>query len=162
MTHLESLTAEYLWWRGFLLRTNIWVGKLSAGGWEGELDIVGYHPKERRVVHYETSLDALSWPRREKKYAKKFDTGRRHIFKVVFPWLKDSGLPVESVAVLPNRPKDGRTEIGGGRLVTVDELVRDIRHHVSIHPVFGEAIPESYPLLRTIQMTEAGYKKRMK
>lgn len=161
MTHLESLTAEYLSWCGFLLRTNVWVGKLSGGGWEGELDIVGYHPKKRRVVHYETSLDALSWSRREKKYAKKFETGRKHIFETVFPWLKDSGLQVESVAVLPNRPRDGRTEIGGGRLVPVDELLLEIRRSVSRHPVFGEAVPETYPLLRTIQMTEAGYKKRL-
>lgn len=124
MTHLESLTAEYLSYLGFLLRTNIWVGKLSGGGWEGELDIVGFHPKDERVVHYETSLDAWSWARREEKYAKKFETGRKYIFEEVFPTLKESGLAVESVAVLPGRPRDGRTTIGGGRILSVDERTR--------------------------------------
>lgn len=161
MTHLESLTAEYLSYLGFLLRTNIWVGKLPKGGWEGELDIVGFHPKDERVVHYETSLDAWSWERRREKYTKKFETGRKYIFEEVFPSLNGSGIEIESVAVLPSRPRDGATTIGGGRLLSVDELVLDIRRCVSQHPVFGEAIPESYPLLRTIQMAEAGYKKRL-
>jgi hypothetical protein len=61
MSHLETLVAEYLEWQGYLIRRNTKVGRLKHGGWEMELDIVGYHPKSLELVHYEPSIDALSW-----------------------------------------------------------------------------------------------------
>jgi hypothetical protein len=65
MSHLESLVAEYLEWQGYLIRRNTKVGRLAHGGWEMELDIVGYHPQTQKLVHYEPSIDALSWDKRE-------------------------------------------------------------------------------------------------
>lgn len=70
MSHLESLVAEYLEWQGYLVRRNTKVGRLAHGGWEMELDIVGYHPKTQKLVHYEPSIDALSWDKREARYVK--------------------------------------------------------------------------------------------
>lgn len=80
MPHLESLIAEYLAWRGFIVVRNKKVGRLPHGGWEGELDIVGFHTEIEALVHYEPSLDAYSWPRREALYEKKFQAGRKYIF----------------------------------------------------------------------------------
>ncbi len=84
MSHLESLIAEYLDWQGFIVKTNIKVGRLKHGGWEMELDILGYHPRSGALVHYEPSIDALSWEKREARYKKKFAAGRNYIFSDVF------------------------------------------------------------------------------
>src|SRR5437764_13234533 len=59
MSHLEDLLCEYYDWQGYIVRRNVKVGRLSHGGWEGELDIVAYHPKTRDLVHLEPSIDAL-------------------------------------------------------------------------------------------------------
>ena len=76
MSHLESLISEYLQWQGFLVQTNIKVGRLGHGGWEMELDVVGFHPQLGTLVHYEPSLDAFSWEKRETRYRKKFEAGK--------------------------------------------------------------------------------------
>jgi hypothetical protein len=52
-----------------------------------ELDILGYHPSSGALVHYEPSVDALSWEKREARYTKKFEAGRKYIFFEIFPWL---------------------------------------------------------------------------
>jgi len=61
MSHLESLIAEYLEWQGYLVRRNTKVGRLGHGGGEMELDVVGFHPKDKHLIHYEPWIDALSW-----------------------------------------------------------------------------------------------------
>ncbi len=65
MSHLEAILFEWYDWRGYVVKRNVKVGKLSHGGWEGELDIVAYHPTTRELVHVEPSIDALSWAKRE-------------------------------------------------------------------------------------------------
>ena len=44
MNHLETLTAEWLAYKGYFVRTGVKVGKREKGGWDGELDVVGFHP----------------------------------------------------------------------------------------------------------------------
>ena len=160
MSHLELLIAEYLEWDGFIVRKNIKVGRLDHGGWAGELDIVGFHPQTNRLVHYEPSLDALSWSKRESKFDKKFKAGRKYIFKDIFPWLSKAHLKLEQFVVLPNHPM-GRDTLSGGVLISVDELMAEIRAKVAeCGPMVTNAIPENFSLLRTIQMSEFGYHKR--
>src|SRR5713101_5580816 len=65
---LEQLVAEWYEYRGFFVRRNIHVGKRTAGGHEGELDVVAFHPVEKRLVQIETSMDAGSWADREKAF----------------------------------------------------------------------------------------------
>jgi hypothetical protein len=72
MSHLESLIAEYLEWQGYLIRRNMKVGRRAKGGWEMELDVVGYHPQLNKIIHYEPSIHALRWAEREARYVKKF------------------------------------------------------------------------------------------
>lgn len=158
MVHLETLIAEYLEWQGYLIKKNTKVGRLAHGGWEMELDVIGYHPQEGHLVHYEPSIDALSWAKREARYQKKFRAAKDYLFKVIFPWLpKDT--PIDQVAVFISHPK-GRDTIAGGRILSVDELMAEIRREVvGCGPMYRNAISENYPLLRTLQMTHCGYHK---
>jgi hypothetical protein len=156
MSHLESLIAEYFDWQGYIVRRNIKVGRLGHGGWEMELDIVGYDPTSNTVVHYEPSIDALNWGKREARYLKKFEAGRKYTFTEVFSWLPPE-TPLKQVAVFISRPRE-KNEIAGGILISIDELMSEIRAKVVERgPMCRNAIPEQYPLLRTLQMTHSGY-----
>ena len=121
-----------------------------------ELDVVGFNPQSAKLVHYEPSIDASSWEKREIRYKKKFDAGRKYIFTELFSWLpKDTKL--DQVAVFTTHPY-GRDTIAGGRLISVDELVAEIKSKiVACGPMIRNAIPEQFPLLRTIQMALCGY-----
>ncbi len=158
MSHLESLIAEYLEWEGFLIKQNTKVGRLAHGGWAMELDVVGFHPQTRALVHYEPSMDSNSWEKREKRYQKKFRLGREFILKELFSWLP-SDTDIEQIAVFASHP-DGRDNIAGGRIISIDELMAEIKSKVmECGPLRRNAIPEQYPLLRTIQMSHVGYSK---
>jgi len=77
--YLETLIAEWLEYRGMFVRTNVLVGRRAKGGYEAELDVVALDVERKRIVHYEPSMDALSWDKREARYRKKFDAGKKHI-----------------------------------------------------------------------------------
>lgn len=159
MSHLEDLICQYYEWRGYIIRRNVKVQRLKHGGWEGELDVVAYHPKTHDLVHLEPSLDAHSWTTRERRFAKKFDAGRKYIFRDVFPWLDDK-TPLRQVAVLISSGP-GHTRLAGGEVRTIDSLVQEIRKAVAAEgKMSSRAIPEQYPLLRTIQLVESGYYRR--
>ena len=55
---LEQLVAEWLEYGGYFVRRNVKVGPRTKGGYDGELDIVGFHSGEKRLVHYEPSMDS--------------------------------------------------------------------------------------------------------
>lgn len=161
MSHLESLIAEYLEWDGFLVKRNTKVGRRALGGWEMELDVVGFNPQTEALVHYEPSLDANSWKKREERYKKKFGLGRKYIFKELFPWLP-SGTRLEQIAVFPSHPRT-RDVIAGGRVISIDELIDEIKSKVlKWGPLRSNAIPEQFPLLRTIQISHVGYNRLIK
>ena len=79
MNHLEQLTAEWFEYCGFFVRRSVRVGKLKRGGFAGEVDVVAYHPIQRRIIHVETSMDAMRWVDRKRRYAKKFQIGKRYV-----------------------------------------------------------------------------------
>jgi hypothetical protein len=156
MSHLEQLIVEYLDWQGYLVRRNVKVGRLKHGGWEMELDVLAYNPKTQDLVHYEPSLDAHTWETRELRFAKKFAAAKKYVFSEVFGWLPPH-TPVRHIAVLPSHPK-GRDQLGEASLVSIDELVAEVRTQIAkCGPARSAAISEIYPLLRTIQLTINGY-----
>ena len=159
MSHLEDLLCEYYEWQGYIVRRNVKVGRLAHGGWEGELDIVAYHPKTRDLVHLEPSIDSLPWSERQGRFARKFKVGTKYI-REVLPWL-DSRAALRQMAVLVSRG-NGRDQIGGGEVRTIDEFVKEIRGRVLEQGKMAKAaIPEQFTLLRTIQLVESGYYKRL-
>jgi len=160
MSHLEDIIAEYYDWKGYLVKRNIKVGKLSHGGWEMELDVVAFDPHTEHLIHLEPSIDAHSWATREQRFTKKFTAARKYIFSEVFTWL-DSGMEIEQVAVLISHPK-GRDILAGGKIVSIDELMAEIRQRVvECGIVAKNAIPEQYPHLRTLQLSHNGYYKKL-
>lgn len=150
--HLEQLVAEWLEHKGYFVRRNIKVGRLSHGGFEGELDIVAYHPVENLLLHVEPSIDAHTWAKREVRFRKKFDAGRKYIIADIMPWLPHNKT-FEQWAVVwgsdVNHP-----EIGGGKVVPIWKLYRLIAKDIAaLGKAAGNAIPETFPLLRTMQYT---------
>ncbi len=146
--HLEQLVGEFYEYRGYFVRKNVLVGKREKGGYECELDVVAFHPGKRQLVHLEPSLDADSWKVREERFLKKFTAGRKYI-----PSLFDGfDLPdsLDQIAVFLFGGRNHHT-IGGGRIILIDELMEEILLEIKDKPLVSQAIPEHFPLLRTLQ-----------
>jgi hypothetical protein len=131
------------------VRRNIFVGKRAKGGYECELDIVAFHPQNKHLVHIEPSLDADSWSIRETCYKKIFEAGRKYI-PGLFKGL-DIPADIEQYAVLVFASGVNHTTIGGGRVVIVDTLLRDIFHELRDKHLASNAIPEHLIILRSFQ-----------
>jgi hypothetical protein len=90
------------------------------------------------------------------RFRKKFEAGKKYILKDIFRWL-ESDTEIEQIAILISHPKD-RKKIGGGKIISIDEFARDIQVRIKECGIMGKnAIPEQYPLLRTIQLIINGY-----
>lgn len=152
MNHLESLTAEWLGYSGYFVRTAVKVGRRAKGGWDGELDVVAFHPARQHFLHVECSVDAFTWAKRETRFKRKFAMGRRHareLFEgMVLPDALDQVL-VHGYASAPDRHR----EVGGARLVTSQELTAEIMSCIPAS-AWKAAVPEGYPLLRTLQFAK--------
>lgn len=154
MNHLEQTLSEWLEWKGYFLRRNVKVGKLSHGGHSGELDIVAFHPKTAHLLHIECSIDSNTWKTREDKFQRKFKTGRERIVPEVFTWL-DKDTTVEQWAVLW-ASNHSRKEIGGALIIPVwdifEKIIDELREYDIAHRQ-NTMIPEQFPILRTMQLT---------
>lgn len=147
--HLESLVAEWYEFNGFFVRRNVQVGRRKAGGYECELDVVGFHPKLHKLVQIEPSLDADSWAVREKRYLKKFEAGQKYI-RSLFEGIE---LPasIDQVAIFVFSGRDTRRQIAGGTILSFDRFMNDIYEFVRKRPLNNAMIPELFPLLRSLQ-----------
>ena len=153
--HLESLVAEWYELRGYFVRRNVQVGKLSKGGYKCELDVVGFHPEQRSLVQIEPSLDAGSWPEREKRYKKKFDAGRKYI-----PGLfQGMAIPEDIDQIALFVYGGGKSRLAGGRVVFIRDFMEEIRADIRLRKVASAVIPEGLPLLRTLQFAAEFWEK---
>jgi hypothetical protein len=59
LNHLEQLVAEWLQYKGYFVRISMPVGLRPMEGYEGELDVVAFHPARQHSLHVECSPDAL-------------------------------------------------------------------------------------------------------
>lgn len=149
MNHLEQLTAEWYEFRGYFVRRNVQVGRRLKGGYECELDVVAFCPKARHLVHIEPSMDAHTWAKREERYQKKFAAGVKYIPEL----FEGLNLPseIEQIALLGFASNTNVKRLAGGRVMTSADLLAEITRGISHMRVARSAIPEQYPLLRTIQ-----------
>ena len=158
MNHLEQLVYEYYDWMGYLVKSNLRVGKRKQGGYEMELDIVAYNPHKKHLIHIETSLDAASWEERKKRYSKKFEIGKKYIFSEVFTWL-DENENIDQMIIAISKTRNGL--LNGVKIITVDDFMSIVINDVKKKGKANKnAIPEKYQLLRTIQFCVSGYWKR--
>ena len=66
--------------------------------------------------------------------------------------LKELGAEeIEQIAVLAFASKQNKQEFAGGKILLVDELLCEIVKKLSKTQINKNAVPEQYPLLRTIQ-----------
>jgi hypothetical protein len=156
MNHLEQLATEWLQYNEYIVRASIPVGARANGGYEGELDVVGINLVTKHLVHIECSLDADSAAERERKFKAKFERGQRYM-RGLFP-----GLPIPEgldQIVLHQFAKQRGQKIGGGRLVTVRELVHKITLGLKGTSPASGAVPSNLPLLRTLQVAADAWAK---
>jgi hypothetical protein len=149
---LEQLVAEWYEYRGYFVRRNVLVGKRAKGGYECELDVVAFHPGNGHLVHVEPSTDASSWEKREHRFRKKFEAGRRYV-PGLFQGLLSQRTSLEQYALLALSAKSHRSTVGGAKLRHVADLLAEITDHFSRFHLFTAAVPEQYPILRTLQFT---------
>jgi hypothetical protein len=153
---LEQLVAEWFEFRGYYVRRNVKVGKLQGGGHGGELDVVAFHPVQKRLVHIEPSMDADSWSEREERYKKKFDMGREHV-----PGLFQGFDPLpnlEQIALFVSGSRRRQAPLGGGKVMMIDDLMKEIREALAGRKIMKAAVPEQYVILRSLQFAENYWK----
>lgn len=155
---LEQLVAEWYEYKGYFVRRNVLVGKRTRGGHESELDVVAFKPSDRHLVHIEPSMDAESWEKRERRFKKKFDAGRKYI-PALFPGFE---LPdeIEQIAILAFASKTNHPTLGGGKVLIVSDLLREIMEDLSEKRIASSAVPEHQALLRTLQFV-VEYRKKV-
>jgi hypothetical protein len=149
VNHLEQLVSEWLEYNGYFVRKNVLVGKRSAGGYECELDVVAFNTQANHLLHVEPSLDADSWAKRDERFNKKFSAGRRYIPELF------SGIDIpdhlDQIGLFLFASKANHEVVGSGKVMLVSELYREITDGLRGKRVAKEAVPEQFPLLRTLQ-----------
>ena len=146
---LEQLVSEWYEYNGYYVRRNVLVGKRPKGGYECELDVVAFHPGKNHLIQIEPSMDCYSWTKREQRYRKKFDAGRKYIPQL----FKGLGVPalIDQVAMLFYASAKNQSKLGGGRIVRVDDFVREVLKEISVKSVDRDAVPEQFTILRAFQ-----------
>ena len=155
---LEQLVAEWYEYRGYFVRRNVPVGRSAKGGYEAELDLVALNPETRHLAHLEPSMDAESWETRERRFRKKFDAGREYI-PGLFPGIEVPG-EIEQIAILVSASKANHPTLGGGQVLLVSDLMREIMEELSDKKISENAVPEHHALLRTLQLV-VEYRKKV-
>jgi hypothetical protein len=147
--HLEQLIAEWYEYSGYFVRRNVKVGKRKKGGYECELDIVAFHPKNKSLLHIEPSLDADSWPQREQRYLKKFAAGKKHVHGLFHGFEPLPEITHVAVFMFGHPPKG---DFAGGTAKTAYDVLAEIIEGLKDKRLESAAVPEGFPLLRTIQL----------
>lgn len=158
MNHLERLIRQYYEWQGYVVATNVNVGRRRNGGYECELDVVAYHAQTDHLLHIEPSLDAHSWAKRELRFTRKFQAGAKYVKTEVFPWLPPK-TSINHVAIIVGSA-EARAALGGGKVVNLDAFMAEVKAKIRKRGLMAtNAIPEQYDLLRTIQLAICGYRR---
>ena len=157
MNFLESLVAEWYEFSGYFVRSNPRTRKRSKGGWDVELDVLAFSPSDQRLVHIETSSDANSWQKRKDRFLnKKFILSQKE-----YELLIGSNInKIEKIAIvgwsITKRDLNWRNDI---KVVLIPHLLEEITTQLKKLSPMKQAVPESLPLLRAMQMALAFEKK---
>lgn len=149
MNFLEQLAAEWYAYNGYFVQTNLKFGKRKAGGWEGEMDVLAFHPRDKVLVHIETSSDADSWGCRKTRFTEKFDNAQKYYTQLFqFNYVR-----VEKIAIVGwGQIHPASISFKGIVIKSVPEFFSEITKVLNRRNPAKEAVPEHWPLLRAIQM----------
>ena len=146
---LEQLASEWYAYKGYFVRQNVLVGKRVKGGYECELDVVAFNPETKHLVHMEPSMDCYSWGKRDARYLKKFQAGKKYIPAL----FRGTALPAEidQIALFEYASNKQHEKVGGGKVKLVREFLKEIKEDLSSKMINNNAVSEHMPLLRMIQ-----------
>jgi|SRR3989304_2553253 len=153
MNFLESLVAEWYEYSGYFVRSNPRTRKRQKGGWDVELDVLAYSPSDQRLIHIETSGDANSWQERKERFLKKkFILSHKEYELLIGSSVKQ----IEKIAIVGWSPArndlNWRDDI---KVVLIPQLLEKITTKLKETSPLKQAVPESFPLLRAMQMVLA-------
>jgi hypothetical protein len=146
---LEEIVAEWLEYNGYIVKRNERVGRLTTGGYEGELDVVAFNPVTNHLTHVEAEGSQVTWAKRDKSFKKKFNTGEYYI-RALFEGLTVPN-EIEKKAIIYGSNKKHKTT-GGGQVVPAKDYLLEILRKLKNTSFMSRAVPEKYPILRVLQM----------
>lgn len=157
MNFLESLVAEWYEYSGYFVRSNPRTRKRQKGGWDVELDILAYSPSDQRLIHIETSSDANSWQERKERFLKKKFILSREEYESL---IGSSINAIEKIAIVGWSSEKSDLNWGDDiKIMFIPQLLQEITTKLKETSPLKQAVPESFPLLRAIQMALA-FEKR--
>jgi len=145
---LEQLAAEWFEYSGYYVRRNVRAGK-------NELDVVALHPEKKKLVHIEASMDTGKWEKREARFKKKFEAGRKAI-PGLFKGLK---VPkdIVQIALMGHASSKNYKTIGGGHVVPLADFLSDIFSKIALSSLSLNPIPEQFIILRSFQFVTSSW-----
>jgi len=157
MNFLESLVAEWYEYNGYFIRSNPRTRKRQKGGWDVELDILAYSTSDQRLIHIETSSDANSWQERKDRFLKKkFILSHEEYESLIGSSVKS----IEKIAIVGWRSTKNDLNWGDEiKVQLIPQLLEEITTKLKETSPLKQAVPESFPLLRAMQMALA-FEKR--
>ena len=153
MNFLESLAAEWYAIQGYFVRTNIKANRRYNGGYNNEIDVLAFLPGLGKLVHLETSWDALTWEKREERYlSKKFIFTLEQYTEI----LGVTPVSIQKRAII-GTSKSQPKEIWGTdiEVTTVPNFVAEVAAEMKERNPMRDVIPETYPCLRSFQFALA-------
>jgi hypothetical protein len=153
MNFLEQLASEWYEYSGYFVRTNIKARKRSKGGWEAELDVVAYAPSNKELLHIETSGDSDSWIERKRRFIdKKFVFTKSDYEKII-----NSEISIVKRIAIAGWTRNSKSNLKWEEDVNVlliPEFLKIIIAGLHHHHFMSEAVPENFPIIRTIQLMD--------
>lgn len=160
MNFLESLVAEWYEYSGYFVRSNPRTRKRQKGGWDVELDVLAYSPSDQRLVHIETSSDANSWQQRKERFLKKKFILSHEEYESL---IGSSVNAIEKIAIVGWGLTKSDLNWGEDiKVVLIPQLLEEISKALRKTSPLKQAVPESFPLLRAMQMVLAFEKMTVK
>ena len=110
---------------------------------------------KNHLTHVEAEGSQVTWPKRDKRFKKKFNTGENYISAL----FKGLTVPneIEKKAILYGSNKKHKTT-GGGQVVPVKDYLLEILRVLNKKSFTSQAVPEKYPILRVLQMVTHHWK----
>ncbi len=153
---LEQLISEYFEYNGYFTKSNIKIRKRNRGGYDREIDILAYCPKNDYVYHIETSFALVGWEREIEIFKKKFDIKIVEYADIL--GLNPERIKIFKRAIILEVPKKDRKNKKiefqsktDAKLLSIGEFMDIVKYKLQKFKPINKAVPQNLPLLRAIQ-----------